>query len=325
MQRKISMNNHGEKTVREAYDLFIRSRQVMNVSDDTIRFYNVSCKWFLEYVGENELCKNITGDTVTSYMFHLKETKPNLSSKSFSTYIRALRAVLNYCMENGFTEKFTIKLPKADETIKEVYTDYEIQCLVRKPNIRECSFSEFRSWALVCYFLATGNRLSSAANIQIKDVDFAHEEILIKKTKNKKQQIMPMSKELKSVLQEYLQYRKGEEDDYLFCNANGQQLTRYAMVSCIQTYNRSRGIEKTSIHLFRHTFAKNWIMNGGDIFRLQKILGHSTLDMVKNYVAIYGGDLKRDYDKFSVLDQARQAEEEARGERIKMKRKTSKN
>ena len=123
MQRKISMNNHGEKTVREAYDLFIRSRQVMNVSDDTIRFYNVSCKWFLEYVGENELCKNITGDTVTSYMFHLKETKPNLSSKSFSTYIRALRAVLNYCMENGFTEKFTIKLPKADETIKEVYTD----------------------------------------------------------------------------------------------------------------------------------------------------------------------------------------------------------
>jgi len=96
MPDKITMNNRGEKTVREAYDLFIRSRLVMNVSDDTIRFYNVSCKWFLEYVGDDELCKNITSNTITDYMFHLKETKPNLSSKSFSTYIRALRAVLNY-------------------------------------------------------------------------------------------------------------------------------------------------------------------------------------------------------------------------------------
>ena len=133
-----------------------------------------------------------------------------------------------------------------------------------------------------------------------------------------------MSKELKSVLQEYLQYRQGEPEDYLFCNAYGQQLTRYAMVSCIQVYNHNRGVEKTSIHLFRHTFAKNWIINGGDIFHLQKILGHSTLGMVKNYVAIYGGDLKRDYDKFSVLDQARQAEEENKGERIMMLRKTRK-
>ncbi|MCL2697847.1 MAG: tyrosine-type recombinase/integrase, partial [Oscillospiraceae bacterium] len=64
------------------------------------------------------------------------------------------------------------------------------------------------------------------------------------------------------------------------------------MVSAIQTYNRNRGVEKTSIHLFRHIFAKNWIMNGGDIFRLQKILGHSSLEMVKEYVSMLGVDIK---------------------------------
>ena len=77
---------------------------------------------------------------------------------------------------------------------------------------------------------------------------------------------------------------------------------------------------QTSIHLFRHTFAKNWIMGGGDIFRLQKILGHSTLDMVKQYVAIFGGDLKRDYDRFSALDQARASSEDRRGQTIKMRK-----
>jgi hypothetical protein len=67
-------------------------------------------------------------------------------------------------------------------------------------------------------------------------------------------------------------------------------------------------------------FRQKLIMNGGDIFRLQKILGHSTLDMVKNYMAIYGGDLKRDYDRYSLLDQARASSEPQTGQRIEMRK-----
>jgi integrase/recombinase XerD len=62
----------------------------------------------------------------------------------------------------------------------------------------------------------------------------------------------------------------------------------------IGKYNQKRGVNKTSVHLFRHTFAKNWITNGGDIFRLQKILGHSSIEMVKEYVEMFSDDLKRD-------------------------------
>ena len=98
--------------------------------------------------------------------------------------------------------------------------------------------------------------------------------------------------------------RKGESSDYLFCTAYGQQTTVDVIESQIARYNRKRGVEKTSLHMFRHTFAKKWILNGGDIFRLQKILGHSTLDMVKQYVAIYGADLKRDYEQYSLFDRA---------------------
>ena len=86
-------------------------------------------------------------------------------------------------------------------------------------------------------------------------------------------------------------------------------------------YNQSRGVQKTSIHLFRHTFAKNYILNSGDPHSLKRLLGHSTLAMVDEYVSIYGGDLKRSYDKYNVFDQVRQAEEESKGERIMMLRK----
>jgi integrase/recombinase XerD len=70
----------------------------------------------------------------------------------------------------------------------------------------------------------------------------------------------------------------------------------------IAKYNKSRGVERTSIHVFRRNFAKQWVLNGGDIFRLQKILGHRSLDMVRRYADMYGNDLHRDFDNFNALD-----------------------
>ncbi|GCD81387.1 hypothetical protein PTHTG4_04490 [Parageobacillus thermoglucosidasius] len=64
---------------------------------------------------------------------------------------------------------------------------------------------------------------------------------------------------------------------------------------------KKRGVEKTSIHAFRHTFAKHYITSGGDAFKLQRLLGHSTLDVTLNYVNLYGTDLKEDFDKHSIL------------------------
>ena len=71
----------------------------------------------------------------------------------------------------------------------------------------------------------------------------------------KKQYILPISNGLKSVLQEYLRYRKGEPDDYLFVSVYGVPFTKDSMGEVLRHYNWSRGVEKTGIHLFRHTFA----------------------------------------------------------------------
>lgn len=318
MRDKIVMQLGKDLTLEKAFEEFIQIKTVMNSSPDTIKYYNCIFRYFTEFFGENRLCVDVNERVIIDYLMYIKTHKPNVTEKTVCTYIRGLRVILYFMMESGYVEKFKISLPKTEETIKETYTDNEVKRLIEKPKINKgCSFAELRNWALVCYFLATGNRLSTVCNIKISDVDFQSEEILIRKTKNKKQQIIPMSAELKNVLQEYMRYRKGEPDDFLFCNSYGEKLNKDSISTCISKYNHSRGVSKTSIHLFRHTFAKNWILNGGDIFRLQKILGHSTLDMVKNYVAIYGGDLKRDFDKFSLLDRA--THEKGKGDWIKMK------
>ena len=150
--------------------------------------------------------------------------------------------------------------------------------------------------------LATGNRISSALNVQIGDLDFNNQLIQVNKTKNRKGQIIPMSDTLCKILKEYLRYRKGSAEDYVFCNARGGKADLHTYQDMLAKYNRKRGVEKTSAHLYRHTFAKKWILNGGDIFRLQKILGHSDLSVVKEYVQMFGNDLMIDFGKYNPLD-----------------------
>lgn len=67
-------------------------------------------------------------------------------------------------------------------------------------------------------------------------------------------------------------------------------------------YNIARNVSKTSLHLFRHTFAKNYILAGGGLVQLQMILGHSTLDMTRRYINLYGSDVHRDFDKLNPLN-----------------------
>lgn len=59
---------------------------------------------------------------------------------------------------------------------------------------------------------------------------------------------------------------------------------------------------RTGVHRFRHTFAKNWIVNGGDIFKLQKMLGHSSINMVKSYVDMFTDDLQQDFNIYNPLE-----------------------
>ena len=82
----------------------------------------------------------------------------------------------------------------------------------------------------------------------------------------------------------------------------GNQLNLRSFQGPIRRYNISRGVTKTSVHLFRHTFAKNFILAGGGMVQLQALLGHSTMDMTRHYVNIYGTDLKRNFEMLNPLD-----------------------
>ncbi|MFW5988022.1 MAG: tyrosine-type recombinase/integrase [bacterium] len=79
---------------------------------------------------------------------------------------------------------------------------------------------------------------------------------MCKITQNKKQRVIPLNSRLMQIINEYLQFREGEEQDYLFCIIYGLKLSTSGFNTAITRYNKGRGVDKTSTHLFRYTFAK---------------------------------------------------------------------
>ena len=93
-----------------------------------------------------------------------------------------------------------------------------------------------------------------------------------------------------------------DDDSYLFPGCHNQQMQAHTLEERIRKYNIERGVTKTSTHLFRHTFAKNYILADGGMVQLQAILGHSTLDMTRKYINLYGNDIQRDFDRLNPLN-----------------------
>ena len=173
--------------------------------------------------------------------------------------------------------------------------------LLIKPDIND--YEKYRNYIIIVLLMSTGARCNTILNIKLSDLDLNEGTVTFNTTKTNKTVVVPLEKKAIRDLKEYvLRWRHCSKYGYLFFNAYGEQLTRGGLSKAIASYNKSRGVEKTSIHLFRHTFAKHWIRNNGDVFRLQKMLGHSSLDMTRNYVNMFSSDLKEGFDTFSPLD-----------------------
>ena len=219
---KITMSKKSTLTIQEAFEMFIRKCKIKNLTDLSISSYEKKMVHFYEFTDKNEPITSITKDTIDNYILFLRENT-EANDITINSYLRSVRAFLYYCMECNYIPTFKISLIKAEKKIKETYTDDELQRLLTKPDVNSCTFSTYKTWVFENYLLGTGNRISTALDLHIGDINFQSGTITLRKTKNRKQQIIPLSHTLADILQEYLQIRGGEDEDYLFCNEYGEQ------------------------------------------------------------------------------------------------------
>lgn len=295
--RKIVL--HTTATVEETFSDFLTSRKVKGLAEKTIVSYQSQFQAIAKHLDIGMDIATLQKADLDSMLVRMRES--GLSPNSINSYTRVLKSFFSWCNEQSITS-LNIKLYKGEETIKETYTDNELAALLKKPDTRKSTFAEYRDWVIINFLLNCGSRAATVRAIQIRDVDLDSGMVCYRHTKNRKAQAIPLCSPMIAILREYLRFRGGEPDDYLFCTETGTQLAENGLRQSIARYNMRRGVQKTSLHLFRHTFARKYLIDcGGDAFTLQKLLGHSTLAMTKHYCAIYDADLTRNFDKFSPL------------------------
>lgn len=298
-------------TIADGQEDYIKDCKVRNLSAGTIKHWKDTFTNMSHYISLDSLISELNENTMSEFILAHKEK--GLSDMSLYSYCRDLRTLMYFFMEQGWLREFKIEVPKCSRTPVETYTDDELRILLKKPDIKTCSFTEYKAWCIVSFLLATGVRQNSLANIQIKDIDLDTNTVKINVTKNRKPLIIPLNNSIEKILVEYLRYRDGKPDDYLFCNVYGAKLTKSTLYHTIYVYNKSRGVETTGLHRFRHTYAKKSVLAGMNPVTLQKVLGHSSLNITQNYLNLLVTDIQQEVIDCDIL-------QEFHTNRIKMKK-----
>lgn len=180
MKQKITMNRTENKTFSEVFELFTKSRIAKGVSDTTIRNYKQHLHSISKYLDITIPFDDVTGNTIDDMIIRMRNS--DLAHNSIATYLRVLKTFFTWCNEEQLSD-VKIKGLKEKETVKETYTDEELEKLLKKPE-KDCAFTEYRNWVIVNFFLNSGCRAATVRNIQNRDVDLQRKQVVFRHNKN---------------------------------------------------------------------------------------------------------------------------------------------
>lgn len=283
------------------FERFIEeSKYLKNLSPKTIISYNQAWAVYRRWLGtasnEPEL-KRATKDAV---MGLVREAK--IKSTSINIYGRAINSYLGWLHREGHTAgRIVVTRVKELQGVIPTFTDGQVEKIVHyKPSLMAIK----RVHVIACVILDIGARIQETLHLRKQDIDF--DSMLIKITgKGNKERVVPFTMNLRRILWRYMEDRAAPAGDLVFWQAHGRPLSERNVLDDFYTLCDNLGIRaaKNSFHPLRHTMATNYIRNGGDAVRLQRILGHASITTTMKYVHLQTEDLQRVHDRFSALSQ----------------------
>jgi site-specific recombinase XerD len=215
----------------------------------------------------------------------LVELRTTLAPVSVAGYVRTLRVLGNWLAAEGLAEAAALRglrRPRVPHKVIEPVADDVLRRLLAICSVRDR--------AIVLLMLDTGLRVSEVAGLRLGDL--RPDGTLKVRGKGSRERMVPAGSTARQAIVRYLGQRgPGGPDDTLFLGRRGEISARGLQRMVRRLKGRVGVTGRLSPHSLRHTFARSYLVNGGDVFSLQRILGHTTLDMVKRYVALADVDL----------------------------------
>ncbi len=286
--------------------LFLRDCKARNLTKPTIRRYESGLKKLEQHLTiQNLEWMDLTPDLL-SHRFIPSMLNEMLAIRTVNGNIAALKVFFAFLMAEKHTDQnITAELKpfKVQPSLTHTFTDAHLMRLLTEPD--RSTFTGFRNYMMMLTLLETGMRLNELTHLHVTDLLWDEGMIRVRQGKGRKSRIVPFQQTVAHELKLYLLERGTLETDRLWVTLDNQPFDEGGIRSMIARICKATGIRdvQCSCHTFRHTFAKKYLLNGGDIFTLRTILGHSQIEITEIYVELFSHDLQAQHAKASPLEQ----------------------
>jgi len=290
----------------DAFDGYWLERR-RNFSHKTTSQYEWLFKYALEFFGDIDIA-HATSDQIRHWLNWLKEEK-KLAPKTCSNAWAALSSFFTWA-ENELSLSHPMRdrvaCPSVPPPAIDYYSQVELLAMVQACELgdtwhsrtgtpaRSTRPSAARDKAIITTLLDTGLRASELTALKIADYDNGTGKIIVRRGKGSKFRVVYVGQSARRAIWRYMATRDNRSPNApLFATRTDTQLDIDNLRSTIKRIAKRAGVPKANLHRFRHTFAINFLRNGGSPLELKEMLGHSKMDTVLIYVRLAEVDLQR--------------------------------
>ncbi|GCE05094.1 tyrosine-type recombinase/integrase [Dictyobacter aurantiacus] len=286
---------------------YLLSRK-MNCSDKTVEWYRQKLAHFcmvLQQEYEVTMLDEVTVTHLRLFVELMKGTKanannPNKPTKDDTTvsdltvkgYVQVIKGFFNWCVkEELITKNPVLKLenPKVGKYVIKTFSSDQVRMMLEACNTH--TMIGFRDYTIILLLLDTGIRVSELCGLTLDRVylEVMNDAFIKVLGKGRKEREVGVSSDVAQYLWKYIHQHRHAKDDKnqtLFINLFGENLTIYGVEQMLEEVEKRAGITgvRVSPHTFRHTFARMFLENGGEVYKLSLILGHSSVLVTENYL-----------------------------------------
>jgi integrase/recombinase XerC len=273
-----------------------------NYSEHTLAAYKKDLQAFADFLNTDLQIENwpqVTHHLVRAWVIQLLDD--GTARTSIKRKVSAIRSFYKYLQRKNKVQlnpAAQIEVPKAPRKVVRVVPEEAMQKLLEEVQF-ENSYWGFTQKLIIKTFYATGMRQAELINLKQADVNWSASTLSVTGKRNK-QRVIPLTAELEADFKTYLQHKdrvKAEDKtNPFFLTPKGQKLYPKLVYNTIHFYLRSvSGIDQTSPHVLRHSFATHMLNRGADLNALKELLGHASLAATQVYTHSSIEQLKQTY------------------------------
>jgi integrase/recombinase XerD len=297
--------------------IYEKFAQAENKSERTVEAITAAIKKFDIFLGGNTNPQDVIADDLRRYIIYLqerckwsnhptiKQNQDHLSPNSIAHHVRHIKAFWTWMCREGFLENNPIaqvRTPKETEKSVTPVNAGEVTQLIKV--VPQNTHEGYRDGCIIVSLFGTLLRISELLNLTLADVNFTNGQITVLGKGAKERSVFMSPKVYKAMYKYYSKWRPKVESKYFFINEDGRKLTRFYFEHKMQKYVRKASISKACTpHLLRYSGSIQMLRGGCDPYTLQKILGHSTMDMTRRYLKIANSDVEKTMKSFSPAEE----------------------